>query len=175
MKVVRKSIIFDARKAEQHGMFPVRSSGVAYHEGDFMVRDSFFGGWHPVPKVQFPDEFIVLDDADLHSTEEGSYYSANRIDENSKPAGGHFVGRGVVIHWQDGPLGRGQDRKPPNGAFVEDVIRAALQRIRFYQATEFACEENADAEMYLDAALGRLNDRTMRRESEGTEGTHQGT
>jgi len=76
------------------------------------------------------------------------------------------------IRWQKGPLGQGKDRSIPNGAFVESVIYAAKQRLEFYQKSKFACKENEDAILYLENALIVLNDRTARRESEGTEGTH---
>jgi hypothetical protein len=99
----------------------------------------------------------------------------NRVDDQGRPAGGEFVGTGITIVWQDGPLGRDDDRQEPNGAFVEDVIAAAIERIRFYQMGPFACQENADAERYLDMALHALFSRTVRRETAGVEGTHEGT
>ena len=64
-------------------------------------------------------------------------------DSEGNPAGGHTFGRGFTIAWQNGPLGRGENRKEPNGAFVETVIEAAADRIRWYQQSGFACRENA--------------------------------
>ena len=97
----------------------------------------------------------------------------NRLVEG-KPAGGHVRAPGLKINWQDGPLGRGEFRAEPNGAFVETVIAAAAQRIAFYQEGQFACEENQDALEHLEAALAVLNARTSRREEANTEGTHEG-
>ncbi len=54
----------------------------------------------------------------------------NNIDDRGRPAGGTVRGIGLSIDWQNGPLGRGAERIEPNGAFVESVIFAALQRIR---------------------------------------------
>ena len=99
----------------------------------------------------------------------------NRVDEEGNPAGGNVVGVGLTISWQDGPLGRGTERKKPNGAFVETVIAAALQRIVFYQTAKegkFNCPENAEALEYLNRALAILDKRTKDREKREVEGTH---
>lgn len=90
-----------------------------------------------------------------------------------KPAGGHVTGEGLSILWQKGPLGRGKDRKEPNGTFVETVIAAALQRLEFYQDSGFGCSENASAIHNLKSAIGVLEFRTQQREGAGVEGTHE--
>lgn len=95
--------------------------------------------------------------------------------DDDKPNGGQTFGNGFAIAWQRGPLGRGEGRVEPNGAFVEDVIAAALERLEHYQASRFACAENAEAIDYLKAALAVLGHRTARREAQGVEGTHKGT
>ena len=87
--------------------------------------------------------------------------------------GGYTSGTGFTISWQHGPLGRGPDRQAPNGAFVEDVIAAAMERLEAYQSTDFACEENAYAITLLRSALRALEDRTRTREHRGVEGTHK--
>jgi hypothetical protein len=92
--------------------------------------------------------------------------------KDGKPAGGKVKAKGLSIEWQNGPLGRGKDRQKPNGAFVETVIKAALVRLEFYQASGFACSENASAITNLQSALGVLEFRTMQREGAGVEGTH---
>lgn len=88
------------------------------------------------------------------------------------PAGGCTTGNGFTISWQNGPLGRGDDRKEPNGAFVEDVIDAAADRIRYYQQGKFNCRDNAEALEHLEAAIECLQRRTKDRESRAVEGTH---
>ena len=100
----------------------------------------------------------------------------NNVDEDGNPTGGFAAGTGFHIEWQNGPLGRGEERKEPNGAFVETVIAAAQQRIEFYQKAaggKFACTENAEAIGYLTSALYWLNLRTQKREARGVEGTHE--
>lgn len=98
----------------------------------------------------------------------------NWVDDNGRPAGGQVAGTGLTIWWQNGPLGRDGDRIEPNGAFVETVLRAALQRIEHYQAGQFRCRENALAITKIEEALHWLGSRTARRESAGVEGTHEG-
>lgn len=96
----------------------------------------------------------------------------NENDPDGNPYGGFVRGKGINIDWQQGPLGRGEDRKEPNGAFVETVISAALQRIEYYQSTQFKCRENAIAITKLEEALHWLEARTRNREKRQVEGTH---
>ena len=101
-----------------------------------------------------------------------SYMHENWSDGDGNPAGGVASGTGFAISWQNGPLGSGDNRKPPNGAFVETIIDVVIKRLEFYQSSKFACEENAGALGALDAALKHLQSRTARRVAAGTEGTH---
>lgn len=103
-----------------------------------------------------------------------SIIAANNSDQDGNPAGGVVTGVGLSIEWQNGPLGRGADRLAPNGAFVETVIAAALQRIEYYQSGKFKCRENALAITKLEEALHWLNARTNRRETQNVEGTLAG-
>lgn len=100
------------------------------------------------------------------------YTAKNATDKDGNPAGGEVRGVGLTIDWQDGPLGRGEDRKAPNGAFVETVIAAVIQRIEFYNQSKFRSRENSIAITKLEEALLWLNSRTQRREKAGIEGTH---
>ena len=104
----------------------------------------------------------------------------NVLTEEGLPAGGLVVGVGLSIDWQNGPLGRcgTTDRVEPNGAFVEDVIEAARQRIEHYQEASggrFRCGENARAITKLEEALLWLDKRTQRRTEQNVEGTHEGS
>lgn len=100
------------------------------------------------------------------------FTAENLTDPGGMPAGGAVFGEGLEIHWQNGPLGRGDERLDPNGAFVETVIAAAKQRIEWYQESGFSCRENACAITKLDEALMWLDKRTREREARGVEGTH---
>jgi hypothetical protein len=99
--------------------------------------------------------------------------SRHDVDFSGNPTGGISRGLGIDITWQNGPLGRGADRKEPNGAFVEGVIQAALHRLEFYQFGKFKCRENALAITKLEEALHWCHARTERREMQGVEGTYQ--
>jgi hypothetical protein len=95
-------------------------------------------------------------------------------DREGRPEGGTTFGPGFTIGWQHGPLGRGDERQEPNGAFVETIIEAAKDRLEYYQSSQFACQENQQAIYHLTDALAILNTRTSRREAAGVEGTHGG-
>lgn len=99
-------------------------------------------------------------------------YQRHERDEKGNPAGGVTVGRGFTIAWQNGPLAVDGVRVEPNGAFVEDVIQAAIGRIEEYQDSRFKCQENADALHMLKGAALALDLRTRNREKRGVEGTH---
>jgi hypothetical protein len=101
------------------------------------------------------------------------FTASNPVDINNNPTGGTVNGTGFTISWQNGQLGRDGDRQAPNGAFVEDIIDAARQRIQFYQDAnnkKFACKENAMAITKLEEALLWLDKRTQDRERRKVEG-----
>ncbi len=93
-------------------------------------------------------------------------------DADGNPHGGLTVGRGINIEWQKGPLGRDGQRMEPNGAFVEGVIAAAIDRLEYYQSSKFKCRENALAITKLEEALHWCGHRTAKREAQKVEGTH---
>jgi hypothetical protein len=100
------------------------------------------------------------------------HYAEHWSDAEGNPAGGVSTGRGFTISWQNGPLGRGETRREPNGAFVEDLIQAVIERIEFYEASRFACMANAEAIASLKEAAAVLDARTRDREQRAVEGTH---
>lgn len=101
------------------------------------------------------------------------FFSEHHNDSNGNPGGGVSSGRGFAISWQNGPLGRGNDRKEPNGAFVETIIATVVDRLEYYQDSRFACEANASAIANLRAAMDFLDARTSEREERKVEGTHE--
>ncbi len=93
------------------------------------------------------------------------------------PTGGVTEGQGYRIEWQNGV-------QRPNGAVLEDVIGAAIDRLRFFQgdhpemdgepsAGRFSNAHNAKAIEYLDLAIAELNARTRERQAAGTEGSYK--
>lgn len=98
----------------------------------------------------------------------------NKRNENEDVTGGHFNSLGVSIEWQEGPT---KDEEgfdiAPNGAFVETIIFAALQRLEAFQTTRFSCRENALAITKLEEAIHWMNSRTMKRISRGVEGQYK--
>lgn len=100
------------------------------------------------------------------------FMSRHWNDSNNNPEGGVSTGTGFTISWQHGPLGNGENRVEANGAFVEDVISACIDRIKYYQDSRFNCSSNAKAIEHLNIALEALDSRTKDREVRGVEGTH---
>ena len=112
-------------------------------------------------------------------------HAENVLDENDNPTGG-FVILGVegfeqperpVLHveWQSKPRKQeGTDELlPPNGAFVEDVIWAALQRLEFFNEGKYRDRANSIAITHLEQALQALKDRQLERSYRGVEGEHK--
>lgn len=99
------------------------------------------------------------------------FTSAHWTDADGDPEGGTTFGQGFAIGWQHGPLGRGETRKKPNGAFVEHVIEACIDRLDCYQGSRFACDANRVAIEHLKAAVAALKARTADREARQVEGT----
>lgn len=90
----------------------------------------------------------------------------NTTDKVGNPTGGSVESVGLRIDWQSGPLGR--PPKLATGAFVDDVIEAARQRLEFYQKMsggKYACRQNAIAITKLDEALMWLTNRRMERKA----------
>lgn len=97
----------------------------------------------------------------------------HETDEEGNPFGGRSWGRGIEVNWQRGPLMVDGIRREPNGAFTEGVIKVAIGRLEFYQASKFKCRENALAITKLEEALHWLQHRTADREVRGVEGSHK--
>ena len=98
------------------------------------------------------------------------------VDDNGNPAGGYNVGKGFLISWQRGPLGKADtpERKEPNGGFVETLIEVVMQRLAEFKETHKNPELIAAAIDQLIAANSVLDSRTRRRVADKTEGTHEG-
>lgn len=84
----------------------------------------------------------------------------------------------MYIAWQDGPRGETDVDgnlvlADPNGAFVEDVLWAALQRLEFFNEGKFRCRENSLAITKIEEALFILKDRQLSRSDRGVEGKHE--
>lgn len=109
--------------------------------------------------------------------------TANHLDGDENPTGGYVMlvvpkdgnsFNALTINWQDGPRGL-QDGSlaEPNGAFVEDVIYAAKQRLEFFQGSKYISPDNAAAIKSLDDALKSLSKRSKERADKGTLGKHE--
>ena len=61
----------------------------------------------------------------------------------------------------------------PNGCRVDDVLGVVAEKLRSYQEGPLACEENADALLAIESALGALDARRQRRTEQGVFNTMQ--
>jgi hypothetical protein len=76
----------------------------------------------------------------------------------------------ISITWQEGVVPPGGVQ---NGAFVEDVLEAARQRLLFFNSTKFRCRENSLAITKIEEALQWLDWRTRSRLNQGVENTYE--
>jgi len=79
------------------------------------------------------------------------------------------VGEFGHVNFQKGPV----KEVGLNGCFQEDLIAICIDRLRSFQAGEFACRENALALTKLEEALHWLNHRTADRVARGVEGSNE--
>ena len=99
----------------------------------------------------------------------------NYTDDKGNPAGGYCLGVGLCVHFQDGPRGKNPDGSlgEPNGAFVEDLIVAAIKRLEFFQASKFAHPANEQAIKHCFAAIEALASRARERAERGVLGANE--
>lgn len=91
------------------------------------------------------------------------------IDGYALSTDGPFVQKGIIIHFQNGPI---QDAGV-NGISNEVLVAVVIDRMRGFQSGQFACRENALALTKLEEALMWLQKRTRDRMARGVEGTNQ--
>jgi len=84
-------------------------------------------------------------------------------------AGTHGFNLGF-FRFQEGPI----KEAGINGVHNEDLLAIVRARLQVFQASPYACDENARALAGIEAAMVALDERTARRIREGTEGTSSG-
>jgi hypothetical protein len=112
----------------------------------------------------------------------GNYHRFTEINVMDEPGQGGACHEYSVIHkdktlalefasvsFQKGPV----QEHGVNGCFQEDLIAICIDRLRSFQAGDFACRENALALTKLEEALHWLNHRTRDRQHRGVEGTNK--
>ena len=75
-------------------------------------------------------------------------------------------GTGLIIHFQEGPIGEAG----VNGLTQEALLAIAIDRLRSFQGGPFSCRENAIALTHCEDALMWLQKRTRERIKRGVEG-----
>lgn len=72
------------------------------------------------------------------------------------------------VQFQNGPI----KEHGVNGVHNEDLIAIVIDRMRGFQAGDYACRDNALALTKLEESLMWLRNRTNEREARGVEGTN---
>lgn len=84
------------------------------------------------------------------------------------PEYGQYAANSVEIFFQNGPI----NEAGINGITQEVLLAIVADRLRSFQAGQFACRENALALTKIEEAMQWLHARTRGRMSRGVEGTH---
>lgn len=105
--------------------------------------------------------------------ESNEVIARNFLNSSGNPAGGFVQGVGMFINWQDRPLGKDENTgrlAPANGAFIEDALVAARQRLAFFHSGKYAHDANAEAIRHIDCAIEVLERRASERRERGVLG-----
>lgn len=101
------------------------------------------------------------------------FFQDHRTDSEGNPAGGCSSAIGMAITWQNGPMVVEGQLRAQNGAFLEDVMLAAIGRLEYLQSTKFKCDRNEVTLYHMRQALLSQRSRTEERKRQGIEGTHE--
>lgn len=104
-----------------------------------------------------------------HSQDNALYRYRNDHDPDGNPAGGFFIGPGIALYWQDGPIQHGVQ----SGAQVNDVIVGAIERLNYLEGGRFACRENEEQLYHLRQALTIGMQRHNRRVRQGVKSKNE--
>lgn len=98
----------------------------------------------------------------------------NYLDGDGNPASGYVHGPGFSATFQDGPRGKDENGNlaPANGAFVEDLLAGAFQRLAHFQGTKFKHAKNAEAMEHIQRAIDALSSRAQERAARGVLGAN---
>ena len=98
-------------------------------------------------------------------------YEISGMDRNNNPSKGNivFVSNVETVLFQNGPI----KESGVNGSTQEAYAAIIIDRLRSFQAGQFACNDNAEALAAFELGLSILQRRTKARIARGVEGTHQ--
>jgi len=96
----------------------------------------------------------------------GAYHEYDVYRADDDPANGNSL---IVVQFQKGPRA---DPNAQHGVLDEDLLEMVRDRLRAFQAGDFACRENAIALTHVEEALLWLNKRKEDRAERGVLGTY---
>lgn len=97
-----------------------------------------------------------------------SHVSAKLQELQASPPPEMMQGKYLPIIFQHGP----RPTAGYNGVTLEALLAVCANRLESFQASPYACQENAEALAHLHDAIKCLNRRAARREATGTLGTN---
>ena len=95
-----------------------------------------------------------------------------KYDAQGFPAGGTITGRGMTIHLQAGPRGQGDERRKPNGADLELILKAAQELVMHYQNSAAPSPHNSRIAKMLAGVLDEVDRRKTERHNRGVLGAN---
>lgn len=113
----------------------------------------------------------VLDEPGAGSASHAYRVSGFSLAKNPSAGDGqtHDAGESVIVYFQNGPI----NEAGVNGLTQEVLLAIVVDRLRAFQAGQYACRENALALTKIEEAQHWLHHRTLARMHRGVEGTHQ--
>ncbi len=120
------------------------------------------------PKQQAETDIVIYRDDVREVVRRGTTTPGNAFADYAIEARDQSLGVLESIHFQHDTI----PRVGPVGTTNECLLAIVIDRLRCFQSSAFACEENGVALEFCQAALERLEDRTRRRKARGVEGTH---
>tara|TARA_R110000796_G_scaffold117736_1_gene230789 strand:- start:25496 stop:25897 length:402 start_codon:yes stop_codon:yes gene_type:complete len=113
----------------------------------------------------------VLDEPGAGGASHAYCVSGFSLSDNPSAGDGqtHNAATEVVIYFQNGPI----NEAGINGLTQEVLLAIVADRLRSFQAGQYACRENALALTKIEEAQHWLHSRTLARVQRGVEGTHK--
>lgn len=120
------------------------------------------------PEQQAQTDVVIYRDEVREVVRRGPTTAGNAFADYAIEARDQSLGVLESIHFQHDTI----PRVGPVGTTNECLLAIVIDRLRCFQSSPFACDDNKDALMLCMRALEVLEERTAKRKARGVEGTH---
>lgn len=120
------------------------------------------------PEQQAQTDVVIYRDDVREVVRRGPTTPGNAFADYAIEARDQSLGVLESIHFQHDTI----PRVGPVGTTNECLLAIVIDRLRCFQSSPFACEENEEARALCAGALSALMERTASRKARGVEGTH---